>query len=219
MQQQQLQPRGVSYDESALSLAMRVNGDAEASLVDCAVHHASAQLAATRLVVSNVPSRPNIGQEAAAGAASSPRGSRYGPALASSPSRCQAVPLAGLTGLARGYEQYRESLNLLRPTTEFGEASSDDLSSEWETSDVENNNCASLSPDVAPTSSASRSGGASSLRAFSSSRASSSPPLAVSPGALRRLHQLALPPQPQLQQRLQEQQQQRGCQPKYRVSF
>ena len=38
----------------------------------------------------------------------------------------------GLSGLARGYEQYRESLISLRPATEFGEASSDDLSSEWE---------------------------------------------------------------------------------------
>lgn len=40
----------------------------------------------------------------------------------------------GLSGLARGYEQYRESLMSLRPATEFGEASSDDLSSEWESS-------------------------------------------------------------------------------------
>ena len=40
----------------------------------------------------------------------------------------------GLSGLARGYEQYRESLMALRPATEFGEASSDDLSSEWESS-------------------------------------------------------------------------------------
>ncbi len=50
----------------------------------------------------------------------------------------------GLSGLARGYEQYRESLTFLHPTTtEYGEASSDDLSSEWETSsasDLENNN-------------------------------------------------------------------------------
>ena len=38
----------------------------------------------------------------------------------------------GLSGLARGYEQYRESLMSLRPATEFGEASSDDLSSEWD---------------------------------------------------------------------------------------
>lgn len=38
----------------------------------------------------------------------------------------------GLSVLARGYEQYRESLVDLRPSTEFGEASSDDLSSEWE---------------------------------------------------------------------------------------
>ena len=40
----------------------------------------------------------------------------------------------GLSGLARGYEQYREWLTTLRPTTEFGEPSSDDLSSEWESS-------------------------------------------------------------------------------------
>ncbi len=39
---------------------------------------------------------------------------------------------SGLSVLARGYEQYRESLMDLRPSTEFGEASSDDLSSEWE---------------------------------------------------------------------------------------
>jgi len=38
----------------------------------------------------------------------------------------------GFSVLTRGYEQYRESLLNLRPTTEFGEASSDDLSSEWE---------------------------------------------------------------------------------------
>ena len=50
--------------------------------------------------------------------------------------------IGGLSGLARGYEQYRESLTFLRPMVEFGEASSDDLSSEWESSssDVENNN-------------------------------------------------------------------------------
>ena len=36
---------------------------------------------------------------------------------------------AGLSILARGYEQYREGIQFLRPT-EFGEASSDDLSSE-----------------------------------------------------------------------------------------
>jgi len=46
----------------------------------------------------------------------------------------------GLSGLARGYEQYRESLLTLRPATEYGEASSDDLSSEWDNSDAENNN-------------------------------------------------------------------------------
>jgi len=43
---------------------------------------------------------------------------------------------AGLAILARGYEQYREGIQLLRPT-EFGEASSDDLSSEWESSEAE----------------------------------------------------------------------------------
>ena len=42
--------------------------------------------------------------------------------------------ISGLSGLAKGYEQYRESLISLRPTTEYGEASSDDLSSEWESS-------------------------------------------------------------------------------------
>jgi len=46
---------------------------------------------------------------------------------------------AGLAILARGYEQYREGIQLLRPT-EFGEASSDDLSSEWESAELENNN-------------------------------------------------------------------------------
>jgi len=40
--------------------------------------------------------------------------------------------ISGLSGLAKGYEQYRESLISLRLTTEYGEASSDDLSSEWE---------------------------------------------------------------------------------------
>merc|ERR1711899_258245 len=42
--------------------------------------------------------------------------------------------ISGLSVLAKGYEQYRESLFLLRHTTEYGEASSDDLSSEWESS-------------------------------------------------------------------------------------
>ena len=52
-----------------------------------------------------------------------------------------SLRIGGLSGLARGYEQYRESLTFLRPMVEFGEASSDDLSSEWESSsDVENNN-------------------------------------------------------------------------------
>lgn len=41
---------------------------------------------------------------------------------------------SGLSGLAKGYEQYKESLTFLRPTTEYGEPSSDDLSSEWESS-------------------------------------------------------------------------------------
>ncbi len=61
----------------------------------------------------------------------------------SSPNRSgQDMPgiRAGLAILARGYEQYREGIHLLNPT-EFGEASSDDLSSEWESSaDQENNN-------------------------------------------------------------------------------
>ena len=55
----------------------------------------------------------------------------------SSPNRAggQDMPgiRAGLAILARGYEQYREGIHLLNPT-EFGEASSDDLSSEWESS-------------------------------------------------------------------------------------
>ena len=46
----------------------------------------------------------------------------------------RSYDLCGLSGLAKGYEQYRESLTTLRPTTEFGEPSSDDLSSEWESS-------------------------------------------------------------------------------------
>jgi len=57
----------------------------------------------------------------------------------SSPNRNQDLGggiRAGLAILARGYEQYREGIQLLRPT-EFGEASSDDLSSEWESSDVD----------------------------------------------------------------------------------
>lgn len=63
----------------------------------------------------------------------------------SSPNRSGGQPdmpgiRAGLAILARGYEQYREGIHLLNPT-EFGEASSDDLSSEWESSaDQENNN-------------------------------------------------------------------------------
>ena len=50
------------------------------------------------------------------------------PLLGNSPKNSQS----GLSGLAKGYEQYREWLTNLHPTTEFGEASSDDLSSEWE---------------------------------------------------------------------------------------
>ena len=61
------------------------------------------------------------------------------PSPIADPFRCE-----GLSGLARGYEQYRESLTAFRfpVTTEFGEASSDDLSSEWEScsSDLEHNN-------------------------------------------------------------------------------
>ena len=58
-----------------------------------------------------------------------------------SPNRSELTGIrAGLAILARGYEQYREGIQLLRPT-EFGEASSDDLSSEWESAaDLENNN-------------------------------------------------------------------------------
>ena len=41
---------------------------------------------------------------------------------------------SGLTGLAKGYEQYRESLSMLHIPSEYGEPSSDDLSSEWESS-------------------------------------------------------------------------------------
>ncbi len=53
--------------------------------------------------------------------------------------------VGGLSELARGYEQYRESLTFLHPTTEYGEASSDDLSSEWDNSDVESNGNSSSS--------------------------------------------------------------------------
>ena len=72
------------------------------------------------------------------------------PNLQRSPGGVSSSPTAdpfrfeGLSGLARGYEQYRESLTAFRfpVTTEFGEASSDDLSSEWEScsSDLEHNN-------------------------------------------------------------------------------
>ena len=65
------------------------------------------------------------------------------PGVSSSPTP-DPFRLEGLSGLARGYEQYRESLTAFRfpVTTEFGEASSDDLSSEWEScsSDLEHNN-------------------------------------------------------------------------------
>ena len=63
--------------------------------------------------------------------------------VASTAAVSEPIRLEGLSGLARGYEQYRESLTYYRPTSaEFGEASSDDLSSEWESgaSDVEQNN-------------------------------------------------------------------------------
>ena len=73
--------------------------------------------------------------------------SRGSPNLLTSPNRSPnmltgdlASRFAGLSGMARGYEQYRESLVCLRPTGEYGEASSDDLSSEWESSDAETNN-------------------------------------------------------------------------------
>ena len=65
------------------------------------------------------------------------------PGVSSSPT-ADPFRFEGLSGLARGYEQYRESLTAFRfpVTTEFGEASSDDLSSEWEScsSDLEHNN-------------------------------------------------------------------------------
>ena len=67
-----------------------------------------------------------------------------------SPNRNEMTGIrAGLAILARGYEQYREGIQLLRPT-EFGEASSDDLSSEWESADLDNNNHSgtSSSPSV-----------------------------------------------------------------------
>ena len=50
----------------------------------------------------------------------------------SSPNCLTPEIYSGLSGLAKGYEQYRESLTFLRPSTEFGEPSSDDLSSEWD---------------------------------------------------------------------------------------
>ena len=59
------------------------------------------------------------------------------PLFGSSPTTIETF--SGLSGLAKGYEQYKESLTLLRPTTEYGEPSSDDLSSEWESSNEENN--------------------------------------------------------------------------------
>ena len=57
------------------------------------------------------------------------------PLMGTSPNNRGGETFSGLTGLAKGYEQYRESLLMLHPSTEFGEASSDDLSSEWESSD------------------------------------------------------------------------------------
>ena len=66
-----------------------------------------------------------------------------------SPNRSEMTGIrAGLAILARGYEQYREGIQLLRPT-EFGEASSDDLSSEWESADMENNNHSPVSSSPA----------------------------------------------------------------------
>ena len=68
-----------------------------------------------------------------------------------SPNRSEMTGIrAGLAILARGYEQYREGIQLLRPT-EFGEASSDDLSSEWESADLENNNHSPASSSPATT--------------------------------------------------------------------
>ena len=58
------------------------------------------------------------------------------PLFGSSPG-ASTETFSGLSGLAKGYEQYRESLTLLRPTTEYGEPSSDDLSSEWESGSEE----------------------------------------------------------------------------------
>ncbi|CAB4060044.1 ITPK [Lepeophtheirus salmonis] len=55
-----------------------------------------------------------------------------------------------MNDLARGYEEYRASLKSIRPTTEYGEASSDDLSSEWDNSDVESNNRFSSFPKKSP---------------------------------------------------------------------
>ncbi|TRY71835.1 hypothetical protein TCAL_10393 [Tigriopus californicus] len=66
-----------------------------------------------------------------------------------SPNRHSSPRMGGLVGLARGYEQYRESLRYLTPTVEYGEASSDDLSSEWESSDVEGNNNRSFTKRLA----------------------------------------------------------------------
>ena len=68
-----------------------------------------------------------------------------------SPNRSDMTGIrAGLAILARGYEQYREGIQLLRPT-EYGEASSDDLSSEWESAaDIENNNTSTGSFNGSP---------------------------------------------------------------------
>ena len=80
----------------------------------------------------------------------SPNPLRSSPNLFNNDLSC--LRIGGLSGLARGYEQYRQSLTFLRPMVEFGEASSDDLSSEWESnSDVENNNNSLKMPPMTTT--------------------------------------------------------------------
>ena len=69
------------------------------------------------------------------------------PLFGSSPN--ESCSLSGLSGLAKGYEQYRESLTLLRPTTEYGEPSSDDLSSEWESSNEDQTTVITLKEPLA----------------------------------------------------------------------
>ncbi len=93
----------------------------------------------------------------------------------------------GLSGLAKGYEQYRESLLFLHPTTtEYGEASSDDLSSEWDNSDAETNN-----NNVAATTAA-----ASVASAKRTLQATTSSPVSVAISNIKSLHSLSLPGSP-----------------------